>query len=440
MNNQEVSQELLGFIEGLNAQGLTFIDKKGRFLIKIECLYEDLDYTISEELDYGRFKYKFENIDSKDLRNFLINFNKKNSEYISKDTRNIDNLLKGAPSKRAVDWDKREMELIFPGQIENNCNLIFDKPTKVIYYGVSTNQIEEDLLLQKDKPFFPNSLNAFRHYMKMPHSPFLSGILFTLPMTKNFFSEVSLSDHILYFKLKYPEKINEDFNLCIYYTNEDSSDSVTIPFTQSYTLKIKPNFLDIVLVDKDFNILDRRKWENKEGFEKHQFSVNYEYSKPEIDDILDNGETPKIELKGFTDLCNLTDHQKKDIMETIVSFANSKGGSILFGAKERNNEWKIVDGFTDTKVIAEIRDQIKKLIAAHCSPYTDFFCMLNKYENTKVLIVEIPEGSEKPYEYNFVKAGEKKYFIRRDTSDDQATREELIALCNRNYNIYEIIR
>lgn len=432
MSNQtEVSQELLSYINGFNSKMSVFIDRKGRFLIKIECTLDKLDFSKSNEIDYGRFKFQTMNFDSTHLKKFLIDFNNKSDEYFPRDQRNIDGILKWDPSDPRDDWDRRKMNLIFPGESEKDFNLSFDYPTRVIYYGVNTINVDEDILLQKDKDFFPNSLNAFRYYMKLPLSEFLSGILFILPLDKNYFEEVVISNKTIDFKLHRPSKsINNDFKICIYYSKTGLSESVTIPFKKSYTLKFKPDFFDLVLVDKDHNILDRRRWENKEGFEKHLFGVSYRYSKTEIDELLEQGETPKVEFKGFSNLLNLNDCNKKDIIETVTSFANSNGGSIFFGVVEKNKEWRITNGFTDTRPLHDVREQIKNLISAHCNPYVNFYCLFTNYENTKILVIEIPEGNRKPYEFNFVRLGEKKYFIRKESSDEQATREELITLCN----------
>ena len=122
--------------------------------------------------------------------------------------------------------------------------------------------------------------------------------------------------------------------------------------------------------------------------------------------IIQQGEDSITEFKR--DKINQT-----SLTQTIVAFANKKGGRIIFGVK-------------DDKQIVGIKNEkeIEKLIfnsINNIKPLLSFEHYNQIIDNKLVIYLEIPNGDNKPYATN-----DGKYFIRHGASKRQMSQEELL--------------
>ena len=113
--------------------------------------------------------------------------------------------------------------------------------------------------------------------------------------------------------------------------------------------------------------------------------------KEKLLELLSLGESNNIELKNEFD--------SYDICESVCSFLNTKGGFVVCGltnstTKERIERWK---------------QEIEERIASSIHPHTPVFVSISSIANKQVLIIEVPEGRDKPYEF-----AEKVYIRQRN--------------------------
>ena len=125
-----------------------------------------------------------------------------------------------------------------------------------------------------------------------------------------------------------------------------------------------------------------------------------------IEKILSNlNETSKIELK--LDLSSEKKHHKK-WLKTISGFANSNGGTIIWGVDDKTRELKgLKDSIKKSEIITEtINDKIK--------PYPPYQIKIIKYNDMDFIVVDVDSGVNTPY-YLWT-SGTKEAYIRKGLS------------------------
>src|SRR3989338_8749718 len=120
--------------------------------------------------------------------------------------------------------------------------------------------------------------------------------------------------------------------------------------------------------------------------------------KEEFELLLKQGESYNHEFKqSFS----------SDIAKEICAFANATGGKIFLGITDTNQ--KIGIGITN-RLKSQIHD-----IARNFDPRLEI--SLREFEN--VLIIEVPQGKDKPYSVNG------KFYMRKGTNAQQLKRDEI---------------
>jgi len=122
-------------------------------------------------------------------------------------------------------------------------------------------------------------------------------------------------------------------------------------------------------------------------------------TKEELSLILQEGENYKIEFK---------ENVSTDFSKEIVSFTNSSGGRILIGV---NDDCKVIGVTNHNSVKSKIHDT-----ARNCDPA--IFVTIESFDN--ILIVNVPEGPNKPYRNS---TG---FFIRNGANSQKLTTAEIV--------------
>jgi len=122
-------------------------------------------------------------------------------------------------------------------------------------------------------------------------------------------------------------------------------------------------------------------------------------TKAELETILKEGEGYRLEFK---------ENVNSDLAKEMVAFANSSGGRIFIGVDDNNT----VKGITVTN---DLKSKIQN-IARDCDPSLKI--NLETFEN--ILIVQIPEGTEKPYKCN------KGFYIRSGANSQKMNTQDII--------------
>ena len=91
--------------------------------------------------------------------------------------------------------------------------------------------------------------------------------------------------------------------------------------------------------------------------------------------------------------CQICAYENNDYLKTVVAFANTNGGKLLFGLDERKRE---IIGIDDDSLF-KVMDTISKSISNYCELEVRINIYVRNYKNKYLIIVEIPKGALKPY-------------------------------------------
>lgn len=91
--------------------------------------------------------------------------------------------------------------------------------------------------------------------------------------------------------------------------------------------------------------------------------------------------------------CQICSYENNDYLKTVVAFANTNGGKLLFGLDERKRE---IIGIDDDSLF-KVMDTISKSISNYCELEVLINIYVRNYKNKYLIIVEIPKGALKPY-------------------------------------------
>ena len=100
-----------------------------------------------------------------------------------------------------------------------------------------------------------------------------------------------------------------------------------------------------------------------------------------------NGENKEIEYKR-----ELPKHSDK-YMKSVIAFANSYGGKIIFGVEDKTRE---IVGVEEEKAF-QIMDSIANAISDSCEPAIIPDITLQTVENKKLIVVKIAASTQRPY-------------------------------------------
>ena len=133
-----------------------------------------------------------------------------------------------------------------------------------------------------------------------------------------------------------------------------------------------------------------------------------------LESMIAAGEDQNVEFKR--DLDGKTD----EFLESVVSFANTRGGSILLGI---DDEGRIVGHHEN---FGRTERRVRGLVSGRCEPDINISMEEVSMENRQVVIVRIEEGKNKPYLLNgksaFKRVGERDLAFKRldfDTAYDE---------------------
>jgi hypothetical protein len=135
-----------------------------------------------------------------------------------------------------------------------------------------------------------------------------------------------------------------------------------------------------------------------------------EASETRVLEMIRNGEGLKAEFK------ELLPPDLHRFLDSVVAFANTKGGSILVGV---NNEGEIKGIQNDN----DVRTTILQWNADKCDPPAPVNLTSIQVEGRNLVLVDIQEGTDKPYQDR-----DKGFYVRRGASNRQATRSEVLAM------------
>jgi len=174
--------------------------------------------------------------------------------------------------------------------------------------------------------------------------------------------------------------------------------------------KSKPLMILVVLTDLSEKIIDKKEINTEFMFGDSNVEVDIpDYT---LKEMILQGEGKNLEFKSQL-------KEPARFVRSVVAFANTKGGRIILGVNENNGHYISV---TDPE---KSKETIMNFIAQYCDPKIDVTFRYS--EELKVLVIEIPEGNQKPY---FL--ANEGIFVRHGATNRQITKSELEELQKNN--------
>ena len=295
-----------------------------------------------------------------------------------------------------------------------------------IYISFNRRNIEQDPinLCDKNLPFFFDLSSAISQFFDFNLLNFMftieNKIEIIIPDYRVKFKEIRFNENRISIKIQ-KEFVREDsLVLKGYYTgkmkNHIIKDTRFVNGEATIAIDDEPSDLNLAIISDSDEILDFRRINLRYLINDPTVSIGEDT----IEGIINNGENERIEFKLPWD-------EKKgpeEFLESVIAFANYKGGIILFGVG-RNGNIAGIENPDDKK------EKIDDIIANNCSPrISDYKTEIKTIKGKKIILIQINEGNDKPYLLTSMKNKRGGIFIRAGSTDRLIEREELDNLYN----------
>jgi hypothetical protein len=261
-------------------------------------------------------------------------------------------------------------------------------------------------------PLFPDGRKAVIDFFGIETNVAQSIIYFQIPDYRARIDNLTISGRDvkidLKSKLSFSElslKLYADQEKATYYHERTmySMKTSDIDITSSvYEHKFEKDF-DYLLVSLSLKstgeMIDYRGYNLSWGYQE---GVEVSYEDIDLAGVIQRGENLVTEFKL---------ELSEEFLETVIAFANSKGGLILLGV---NDNCQVI-GYKPKS-----DDQISNLIASNVDPRPHFTVFSRIIDEKEITVVDVTEGDNKPYCHR-----QKGFYIRSNANDRHPTRSEM---------------
>lgn len=155
-----------------------------------------------------------------------------------------------------------------------------------------------------------------------------------------------------------------------------------------------------------FSLLDALNEIGDINFETESRPLDNRFTPDELEEVLERGETQVVEYKQeFPETA-------QKVAKEIVALANRSGGVLVLGVADEGE----ITGLDDP---ARTRERITGVVNDNVEPIIDIRVEEHTVEDSNILIVAIPEATQKPYGVDGT------YYIRDDTNTRKLSPSEL---------------
>jgi len=354
----------------------------------------DTSYTLKEKLDYGNFAI-FEDIIS--LDNLI--------EMIRKLPEKGDSTIRIGDFSFQVAGEYLDDGYKFDSGVDYlDVRWFFER----YHYRSPPQGYPSEPLVLPNLPLFPDGRDAIEMLLGIDlsrHSD-LFGIVICLPNYGARIEEVNIGSREI--KVKVQTKAEDIKNIVgkLYCQRGKEVKQADIQFvneTGSIKVGFKPDSFYLALISKvSGEILDTRRfysgWEIPKG-------IVIDIPEYEIRELIRRGETEIVEFKEDIG-------KPEEFAETVVAFANGKGGIILLGVDDHAN----IVGLGER----EYENTITNILRSHCEPQVKYEVSRRQLDEKSIIVLRVEEGKDKPYTVR-----EKGPYVRANATDRVATRYEL---------------
>lgn len=369
-------------------------------------LYKSDHYTPKDKLDYGDL-ILFEELISLNKLTELIKKLPENG-IVKVTLGGYEVQVNGEYFQNGYKYDSGEEYL--------NVNWFFER---YHYRGRSRIQPKEPLV-SKDLPLFPDFEDAINQYMGIDMRRYSEayGILVCLPKYGARIEEVNIGSNETTIKVQPKETTIENLIGKLYCKKGKEVKHADIEFkddTGVAVIGFMPDQMYLTLISKiDNQVVDRRRYYS--SWESLSKGVIIDVPGYEIKELIRHGESETVEFKQKIG-------KPEKIAETVVAFANNRGGVILFGIGDSSD----VIGLAKDKH----GETITNILRSHCNPQIKYEINQRQLEEKDIIIVHVEEGKDKPY---FVR--ERGPYIRAHATNRVMTRQEMDEIYKKKQSRY----
>jgi len=268
-----------------------------------------------------------------------------------------------------------------------------------------------------DCPPYPNADKAIEHLFNTiadKYQQIERRLIITIPQFKAKIKSIKVSQNETEVEIESNNTSLE--NIQIQYFLKGADYTITVP-----AKKIEKNLFTIETPDLPVIVLFIITDSKGDVIDKKEINTEYMHGDPNVEvvipdytlkELIARGENKNLEFKSKLG-------EPTRFVRTVVAFANTKGGRIILGVDENNG--KLIS------VTEPIKSQetISNHIAQYCDPRIEVNFQYS--DALKVLVVDVPEGSEKPY---YLK--DEGVFVRVGATNRHASRSEMDKLLKRD--------
>ena len=302
--------------------------------------------------------------------------------------------------------------------------------------------LSQEPLISFSAPYYPNELEALRDWISSGRlysdADGRNGeVLFLLPETRAFFVGLHSDNGLLRIDIGGTHRDTEGFKVAGAYWQDDVIHHFSPPVVNGSASASVPDHvtrLECILIDADANVYDRYFEHNgrDSGLQRQRNEDHSERLKKLLKTALSRGEGSSVEFKPLVEVGEgLGDKRRKtkyrEIVCSVVSFANANGGCVFLGVDDNCN----VVGVTDR--LAEMTKSVptESELHTYCGALRNNICgdvvgeidiriTPLKRQSLTVLVVEVAEARSKP----LMVRGENSYYLRVGASNRQLPANE----------------
>jgi hypothetical protein len=268
-------------------------------------------------------------------------------------------------------------------------------------------------LLKAGFPYYPNLSEATISFFELPIENFnnCGEVYLVVVDYRARIESLKLSFSDIETRLHCPEVKSEDLVLKVFAKSDSRRISLPdiIPSSESvkFGIGFQPDFMSVALVSREDGMkIDAKEFAKWMGENEGIF---VERPEEEIFALTRIGEGQDLEYKYDVQDAN----QKNELVESIVAFSNSNRGIILIGVDDHG---EIVESHANT-------EDLQRTIHDSCDPPPrDVKIEEKKIGGKRIVVVEVPEGDDKPYQSK----RDKNWYVRHNADDMRMERSELL--------------
>lgn len=397
-------QEIIGKIEARrNSYGSVLVKSAivkrenvwENVITKILPLHKSDSYTPKEKLDYGNLVLFEELISLDSLVEIIKKLPEKGTSTITLGDHEVQVESEGL--QNGYKYDSGEEYL--------NVGWFFER----YHYRSPPKSSPREPIVSKDLPLFPDFQIAVNERLGIDIARYsdLYGIVICLPKYGAKIEEVNIGSEEIKLIIQPKDVGVKNIIGKLYCERRKEVKHADIEFednTGIASIGFKPDSMYVMLVSKtDNEILDSRRYYS--SWQSLSKGIVIDIPQYELRELISHGETETVEFKEKIS-------KPEDLAETVVAFANTKGGIIFLGVDDHS---KIV-GFYEHGC----EDTITNILRSHCDPEAKCEISKRQIDEKDIIVIRVEEGKDKPYLLR-----DKGSYIRANATDRIANRYEM---------------